>query len=61
MSQQLSSDIKEIVEEYRQLWNARNRPGGLPDSLRRFEAIQQEYDSRFLARFLDSKDTRSEG
>jgi len=31
--------LSEIVGEYRRLWLARNRPGGLPDSVRRLQAL----------------------
>jgi hexosaminidase len=55
MSQQMTTDIKEIINEYRLLWKARNRNGGLEDSIRRFEGMQQEYAGKFLARFLENE------
>jgi len=39
----LKSDLQEILEEYRSVWLARNRPGGLKDSAARLEAHLQEY------------------
>jgi hypothetical protein len=35
--------MQEIIEEYRRLWLARNRPGGLVDSHARFVAARHEY------------------
>lgn len=55
MSQQMTTDIKEIINEYRLLWKARNRNGGLEDSIRRFEGMQQEYAGKFLARSLENE------
>lgn len=56
ISQQMSTDIKEIIDEYRGLWLARNRPGGLKDSVVRLEKMQAEYYARFLTRFLENKE-----
>jgi hypothetical protein len=39
----LRRDMEEIVEEYRAVWLARNRPGGLEDSVRRMERILEDY------------------
>ncbi len=41
----LTEDMRAFLEEYRTLWLLRNRPGGLPDSTARFEAILQEYQA----------------
>jgi len=38
----LAPDFEAIVAEHRRVWLARNRPGGLPDSLRIFEARLNE-------------------
>ncbi|MCJ7622113.1 MAG: family 20 glycosylhydrolase [Anaerolineaceae bacterium] len=40
---QMREDMNEILEEYRWIWLQRNRPGGLEDSTRRFEAMLEEY------------------
>jgi len=39
----LDLDLREIMIEYQNLWLARNRPGGLVDSLARFEKTRQDY------------------
>jgi len=39
----LDSDIQDIIVEHRRLWLERNRPGGLDDSVNRFEATRSEY------------------
>jgi len=39
----LLADLDEITEEYRAVWQARNRSGGLEDSLRRFETARGDY------------------
>ena len=41
----LAQDMEAFLEEYRVLWLARNRPGGLPDSTARFEELVKEYRS----------------
>ncbi|HEY9078387.1 MAG TPA: glycoside hydrolase family 20 zincin-like fold domain-containing protein [Anaerolineaceae bacterium] len=43
MRQELARDMSEFLEEYREIWLARNRPGGLADSAARFEARLEEY------------------
>ena len=40
----LAGQMREIVSEHRRLWLARNRPGGLPDSVRAFEERLKEYE-----------------
>jgi hypothetical protein len=41
--QELEADITVIIESFQQLWLARNRPGGLSDSVAGFVKLQQEY------------------
>jgi hypothetical protein len=40
---ELDQDMQQIVAEYRQLWLARSRPGGLPDSVARLEKARADY------------------
>lgn len=42
---QLHADLGIFLEEYRALWLARSRPGGLKDSARRFEQLLSRGDS----------------
>lgn len=35
-AQALADDMRAIIAEHREVWLARNRPGGLPDSVARF-------------------------
>jgi hexosaminidase len=39
----LYRDIQQIIAEFREVWLSRNRPGGLSDSLARFEKTRQDY------------------
>jgi len=39
----LAADLHAAVEAYRKLWLSRNRPGGLADSLARFEKLRATY------------------
>ncbi|MEN9937638.1 MAG: hypothetical protein RLZZ387_4217 [Chloroflexota bacterium] len=39
----LDEDMREIMREHEQLWLARSRPGGLPDSLARLETTRALY------------------
>ncbi|MFZ6029330.1 MAG: glycoside hydrolase family 20 zincin-like fold domain-containing protein [Chloroflexota bacterium] len=39
----LQFDLREIISEHRKVWRARNRPGGLVDSVARFEAARKDY------------------
>jgi hypothetical protein len=41
--QALDDDLRDIIREYRRLWLARNRPGGLNDSVARLEAARADY------------------
>ena len=40
---ELARAVRGIIEEHRRLWLARNRPGGLPDSVRRLEECLNLY------------------
>jgi hexosaminidase len=40
---ELDLDLREIMIEYQDLWLRRSRPGGLVDSLARFENSRQDY------------------
>lgn len=40
---QLAHELAWIIEEHRRLWMARNRPGGLADSVARLTAIGRDY------------------
>jgi hexosaminidase len=39
----LDEDLREIIREYERLWLARNRPGGLADSVARLERLRATY------------------
>ena len=39
----LAEDADRLIVEYRDLWLARSRPGGLADSARRLERMRQDY------------------
>lgn len=39
----LNADLSEIIANHSRLWLARNRPGGLEDSLSRFETAKADY------------------
>jgi hypothetical protein len=40
---QLAQDVDRLLAEHAQIWLARNRPGGLKDSLARLEKIRRDY------------------
>lgn len=40
----LKADVEEWLEEYRQIWLERNRPGGLKDSVTGIERLVKEYN-----------------
>jgi hypothetical protein len=42
---ELLRELESLIEQQRVNWLARNRPGGLPDSLRRFDPLLNEYRS----------------
>jgi len=39
----LADELGPLIEEYRRLWNVRSRPGGLDDSVTRWEAMLAAY------------------
>jgi len=41
----MADDIRTIMQEYRERWLARNRPGSLDDSLVRMQRLLDEYES----------------
>jgi hypothetical protein len=43
LRRELATDLREIAREYKRLWLARNRPGGLADSVARFDLARREY------------------
>jgi hypothetical protein len=43
LRRELDHDMHGFIAEYRRLWLARNRPGGLADSVARFEHARAEY------------------
>lgn len=42
----LNDDIREIIREYERLWLARNRLGGLADSVARLERVRARYNAQ---------------
>lgn len=44
LERKLKTDLTRIIKTYRQLWHARNRPGGFKDSVARLEKLRKEYD-----------------
>jgi hexosaminidase len=47
LARELADDLDEIVPEYKRIWLARNRPGGLVDSVARLEAMAEDYPTAF--------------
>jgi len=43
LRRELALDLREIVREYKRLWLARNRPGGLADSVAHFGIARRDY------------------
>jgi hypothetical protein len=43
LRRELDRDLRQIVREYKRLWLARNRPGGLADSVARFDQARKDY------------------
>ena len=43
LRRELATDLRQIVREYKRLWLARNRPGGLADSVAHFERAGRDY------------------
>ena len=46
LEQTLAEDMRQIIAEYREIWLARNRPGGLVDSVARLEKAGADYGKR---------------
>jgi hypothetical protein len=44
LRRELDRDMGEFITEYQQAWLARNRPGGLVDSVARLEKLREDYD-----------------
>ena len=45
LAHELADDLHAIVGEYREVWLARNRPGGLADSVARLEQALGDYQA----------------
>jgi hypothetical protein len=43
---ELLADLRQLIERQRKLWLARNRPGGLQDSLHQFDVLLNEYEGK---------------
>lgn len=43
MRTELASDLAELVDEYKHIWLLRNRPGGMKDSVSRFDTAMADY------------------
>jgi hypothetical protein len=41
---ELAADLRALIDEQRRLWLARNRPGGMEDSIARLSAALRDYD-----------------
>ncbi len=50
LRQRLAEDAEALMDKFRQIWHARNRPGGFEDSLRRMEEMRDHYRSEYLER-----------
>ena len=44
LKRELARDLDRFLKEYRRLWHARNRPGGLKDSLALFKKMRKDYE-----------------
>jgi hypothetical protein len=42
---QLATELDGLIERYQELWLARNRPGGLPDSLAWLRNLRAAYET----------------
>jgi hypothetical protein len=42
----LDDDMRDIIREYEDIWLARNRPGGLTDSIVALEKARADYKTR---------------
>jgi hypothetical protein len=43
MRRELDRDLEGFIPQYKQIWLARHRPGGLADSVARFETVREGY------------------
>ncbi|MBN2472829.1 MAG: hypothetical protein JXN59_19045, partial [Anaerolineae bacterium] len=41
----LAEELDPLIDEYQRVWLARNRPGGLADSVSRLEALLAQYQA----------------
>ena len=46
LKRKLNRDLPRLIQEYRRLWHARNRPGGFKDSVARLKRMRQDYATR---------------
>ena len=44
LRRELDQDMRDFIPHYKQVWRARNRPGGLVDSVERLEKIREDYN-----------------
>ncbi len=44
IKRKLKTDLASLIKTYRQLWHARNRPGGFKESVARLEKLRKEYE-----------------
>jgi len=47
LCQALAEDTNRLMVEFREIWHARNRPGGFHDSLARIEKMGQDYERSY--------------
>jgi hypothetical protein len=43
LKRKLKRELPHLIQEYRRLWHARNRPGGFKDSVTRMKKMQDDY------------------
>jgi hexosaminidase len=55
LRQALAEDADRLMEEFREIWHARNRPGGFKDSLARMEKMRQDYGLSSLQTGLEGR------
>jgi hypothetical protein len=46
---EMADEMRSIMQDFRERWLARNRPGGLDDSLVRMQRLLDEYESGGVA------------
>ena len=44
LKRELARDLPRLIQEYRRLWHARNRPGGFKESVARFDKLRKDYE-----------------